>query len=80
MKKSLLILAGALSSAGFSQMTMNADASILAGSGCNCYQITPNSANKHGAIWSPTAIDLTDPFDMTFYVYLGTNDTWGADG
>ncbi|MBK9192823.1 MAG: PKD domain-containing protein [Crocinitomicaceae bacterium] len=79
MKKSLLILAGALSSAGFSQMTMHNNASMLAGSGCNCYQVTPNLSNKKGAIWSPAPIDLTNAFDMTFYVYLGTNDG-GADG
>jgi PKD repeat protein len=80
MKKSVLILAAAISSVGYSQMTMVSSANMLVPSDCNCYQITPNSANPKGAIWSPVTIDLTQSFDMTFNIYLGTNDVWGADG
>jgi hypothetical protein len=47
---------------------------------CDCYTVTPNSATQAGGIWSPTTIDLSNPFDFTFQVYLGVEDVWGADG
>ena len=77
MKKVLFSFLLGVTSLGFSQMTMIGSASQMSG-GCDCYQLTPNSANLRGAIWSPQAIDLTNPFDMTFNVYLGAFD--GADG
>ncbi|MEX1000957.1 MAG: PKD domain-containing protein [Crocinitomicaceae bacterium] len=46
---------------------------------CDCYTIT-TTTNQAGAIWSPNSIDLTNPFDFTFEVNLGCEDTWGADG
>jgi len=77
MKKSVLILAGAISSVGYSQMTMNSNASMFGD--CNCYNITDGTTNKRGAIWSPTSIDLTQDFDMTFQIYAGSVDG-AADG
>lgn len=47
---------------------------------CDCYQLTDNVAASGGAIWSPSTISLTNPFDFTFDVNLGCNDVWGADG
>ena len=59
-------------------MTTNGTA-VQLGS-CNCYQLTPPSLNQAGAIWSPQTIDMTQPWDMTFDVYLGSFSTFGADG
>jgi len=75
MKKSLLMLGFALSTLSFGQMTMTSSAMLGA---CDCYQLTTNSANDKGAIWSPATINLTLPFDMTFNIYAGAVD--GADG
>jgi len=59
----------------FGQMTMTSSAMLGT---CDCYQLTTNSANDKGAIWSPAPINLTLPFDMTFSIYAGAAD--GADG
>lgn len=77
MKRSLLALLtlGGLTSYG--QMTTTGNAAQFGGT-CNCYELT-NSTNQAGAIWSPNTIDLTNGFDMTFKVYLGTANG-GADG
>ncbi|MGV6861478.1 MAG: lectin-like domain-containing protein [Putridiphycobacter sp.] len=47
---------------------------------CDCYTITPDALNLSGGVFSPNTIDLNNPFNFTFQVSLGTNDTWGADG
>ncbi|MEX1000956.1 MAG: T9SS type A sorting domain-containing protein [Crocinitomicaceae bacterium] len=48
---------------------------------CDCYQLTPPGiANTKGAIWSPDPLDLTNGFDMTFDLYFGIEDVYGADG
>ncbi len=62
-----------------SQFLVHADASQLS---CTCYQLTPDAGNKVGAVWNTTLIDLNDPFDFTFTVFLGCDPgTWtGADG
>lgn len=59
------------------QMTMTGASMIT---DCNCFRLTTATNNQKGAIWSPVAIDLNNSFDMTFNIYLGTSDTWGADG
>lgn len=46
---------------------------------CDCYELTHTTAQS-GSIWSPSTISLLNPFDFTFTVNLGVNDTWGADG
>ena len=47
---------------------------------CDCYQLTDALPTQAGSIWSPNSIDLTNSFDLTFSVNLGTNDAGGADG
>ena len=58
-------------------------------SGCGCYQITPDQANKAGAVYNNNQIDLSQSFDFNFWVYFGThsentanlfNQNSGADG
>lgn len=57
---------------------MNAEGSATGA--CDCYQITDDVAAQAGAIWSPNTIDLTQAFDFTFFINLGCEDVWGADG
>ena len=45
----------------------------------NCFQLTPNSANKVGSVWNNNEIDLTSDITLEFKLYLGNNDG-GADG
>jgi gliding motility-associated-like protein len=47
---------------------------------CNCYSLTNNSGNESGSVWQATKIDLSNPFDFSFNVYLGCSDGIGADG
>ena len=77
MKKSLLLLSCGFSFFAQSQMTMNSSTTF--GAGCDCYSLTNGTTNDKGAIWSPAPIDLTQPFDMTFFVYAGNADG-EADG
>ncbi len=62
------------------QFKLNGDASII---NCKCYQLTPDMVNKAGSVWNINQIDLNQPFDYSFTVNLGCNNTsqWaGADG
>lgn len=77
MKRILLSLLALSTVTSFGQMTMAGSAAPFGGS-CNCYELT-STTNQAGAIWSPDPIDLTNGFDMTFKVYLGTANG-GADG
>ncbi len=47
---------------------------------CNCYRLTEAVNGQGGSVWLPDSIDLSDPFDFTFDVYLGDVDGNGADG
>ena len=47
---------------------------------CDCYTITEDLNVQAGGVWSPNTIDLNNPFDFSFQVYLGADDVWGADG
>lgn len=46
---------------------------------CNCYRLTEAVNSQSGAVWNENLISLNDPFDFTFDVYLGDQNT-GADG
>jgi len=61
------------------QFFVHADASQLS---CTCYQLTPALNSQVGAVWNTTLIDLNNPFDFTFTVFLGCDQNiWtGADG
>ena len=56
--------------------TLNGDASYLGG---DCYQLTANDTAQYGTVWYSDQLDLTQPFDISFRLYFGTNDN-GADG
>lgn len=57
---------------------------VTSGSGsaqsCDCYTVTADVNVQAGGVWSPNTIDLNNPFDFSFEVYLGADDVWGADG
>ncbi len=46
---------------------------------CNCYTITPDEFTQSGSIWNINKINLTQPFEFNFNVFLGCSDA-GADG
>ena len=65
---------------GFSNAQLGMEGqSVQYGPTCDCYELT-NAGGQNGSIWSPFSLDLTNSFDFTFQVYLGTNDASGADG
>ncbi|MFT4155314.1 lectin-like domain-containing protein [Parafilimonas sp.] len=47
---------------------------------CHCYTLTMEVEAQSGSIWNKNKIDLTQPFDYFFNVFLGCNDADGADG
>ncbi|HEU5363981.1 MAG TPA: hypothetical protein VFU62_00530, partial [Hanamia sp.] len=47
---------------------------------CNCYQLTTDQMWQGGSVWQSTKIDLNNPFDFKFNVFLGYLDAEGADG
>ena len=47
---------------------------------CNCYTLTNETMNQSGSVWNNGKIDLTQPFDFKFNVFLGCSDFGGADG
>ncbi len=47
---------------------------------CNCYTITNDLNNQSGSVWNINKIDLRQPFDYHFNVFLGCRDADGADG
>lgn len=46
---------------------------------CNCYVLTEPINNQIGSVWQSKKIDLNNPFDFSFNVFLGCDIT-GADG
>lgn len=46
---------------------------------CNCYELTQPVMSQTGSVWQSQKINLNDPFDFKFQVYLGCI-TNGADG
>lgn len=59
------------------QYTLNGSATQ---DNCHCYTLTPNGFTKSGSVWNNNKIDLSQSFSFTFNVYLGCNDSTGADG
>ncbi len=47
---------------------------------CHCYTLTTEQQFESGSIWNKNKIDLTQPFDYFFNVFLGCLDFDGADG
>lgn len=58
------------------QFTIGGSASSL---GSGCYQLTPASNSQAGYVYQQAPLNLNDPFNYKFRVYLGTNNG-GADG
>ena len=73
----LLIIGILLSEISFSQYIVNGSATKES---CNCYVLTTENLNLSGSVWQATKINLNNPFDFTFSVYLGCRDENGADG
>ncbi len=48
-------------------------------SSCNCYTLTTTGQNQAGTAWNVNQLNLSEPFDFTFEVFLGCQDG-GADG
>lgn len=46
---------------------------------CNCYTLTQAQNWQGGSVWNAKKIDLNNPFDFRFNVFLGCSDA-GADG
>ncbi len=44
-----------------------------------CFSLTANSNWQNGAVWDLDLIDLSNPFDATFCMFIGGSDN-GADG
>ncbi len=61
----------------YAQYTLNNDAFQMA---CNEYRLTQNVNGQRGSVWNNTKINLTQSFDFNFSVFLGNNDSPGADG
>ena len=47
---------------------------------CQCFEVTPDAQYQSGSVWNVTLIDLSQPFDFTFDIFLGCEDWMGADG
>jgi gliding motility-associated-like protein len=47
---------------------------------CNCYTLTPDEFWMSGSVWNINKINLNEPFDFKFTVFLGCTDSEGADG
>ena len=60
-----------------SQFVLNGQATDL---GQGCYQLTYLTTFALGTAWSPNLVDLSEPFDLRFEIFLGCSDGNGADG
>ena len=47
---------------------------------CDCFTLTPATTIQEGSVWASDMIDLNTSFDFLFKVFLGCNDSPGADG
>ncbi|MDA8139296.1 MAG: hypothetical protein M0036_11650 [Desulfobacteraceae bacterium] len=70
----LLVVLGV--SAARADWVLNGNASLSGG----MVTITPAATNQVGSAWLNSRMDLAYDFDITLQVYLGTNDSTGADG
>jgi gliding motility-associated-like protein len=61
----------------FSQYTLNGTATK---DNCHCYTLTPEDYYKNGSVWNNNKINLNQSFAFTFNIFLGCNDSPGADG
>lgn len=73
----LLVLACAFSNSFGQAYFLNGSATAT---GNDCYQLTPNLGTQNGTVWYADQIDLNQPFDLAFEMFLGNVDVNGADG
>ena len=73
----LLFLLAAIGQPLSAQYTVNGNAQQVS---CNQYRLTQESFTLSGSVWNNIKIDLTQPFDFKFDVFLGNNNSPGADG
>lgn len=73
----LLVLASAFSATYSQAYFLNGSATAT---GNDCYQLTPNLGTQNGTVWYADQIDLNQPFDIAFEMFLGNVDVNGADG
>lgn len=62
---------------GQGQYTINGSATTL---GADCFQLTDETDFLGGSVWSLNRVDISEPFDLQFQVFLGCKDGSGADG
>lgn len=76
----LLLIAFAPLTVDAQNFIVNGDASSQGG---GCYELTPNSGDKTGSIWSPNKVSLTESFIVTGRMNFGQTQWWApraADG
>jgi len=73
----IYVLLSCASLFSFSQYILNGAATQNT---CNCYTLTPAQFTQAGSVWNGNKINLNNPFDFWFNVYLGCLDANGADG
>ncbi|MEY3850674.1 MAG: hypothetical protein RJA38_1115 [Bacteroidota bacterium] len=73
----LFVFAAALSASYGQAYFLNGSATAT---GNDCYQLTPNLGTQNGTVWYADQIDLNQPFDISFEMFLGYSDVNGADG
>ncbi len=64
----------------YAQFNTIGDAIVDNVTGIDCYLITPDEAFQAGAVWNTDPIDLREPFELYFSIFLGCKDDLGADG
>ena len=74
---SLYFLLSCIPVFSFSQYILNGAATQ---NNCNCYTLTPAAFTQAGSVWNGNKINLNNPFDFSFNVFLGCQDVNGADG
>ena len=72
----ILIVAG-VSAAAQNPYVLNGKATQ---NNCHCYTLTTADTFESGSIWNKNKIDLTNPFNYYFNIFLGCLDYDGADG
>ena len=45
-----------------------------------CFSITPDENSRSGAVWFKDKLDISQPFELNFVIYMGERDGNGADG
>ncbi|MEO1384222.1 MAG: hypothetical protein AAFV78_13410, partial [Bacteroidota bacterium] len=60
----------------FSQYVTNGDAYSTG----SCYVLTPDLQWQSGSVWYLNRVDISEPFDLYFEIFLGCRNNDGADG